>query len=62
MKRITNPDNNMWRSADPPQRTTEYPTRRGVVPQMLPPYGDDPRDQMWIRQGMSDYVKNKKMR
>ena len=20
MKRITNPDNNMWRSADPPQR------------------------------------------
>jgi RHS repeat-associated protein len=31
-----------------------------VVPQMLPPYGDDPRDQLWIRQGMSDYVKTKK--
>ena len=31
-----------------------------VVPQMLPPYGDDPQDQMWIRQGMSDYVKTKR--
>jgi RHS repeat-associated protein len=29
-----------------------------IVPKLLPPYGDDPRDQMWIRKGIYDY-KNK---
>ena len=29
MKQITNPDNNMWRSADPPQRTERVAARIG---------------------------------
>ncbi|MBO4588306.1 MAG: hypothetical protein J5711_05310 [Bacteroidales bacterium] len=29
-----------------------------IIPQLLPPYGDDPRDQMWIRRGFADYEKS----